>query len=293
MKCDHIDRNVQIYDVNKKNFINVEFERSDSFFIQNQCRFIDSLQNREMFNIFWKEVCDVVIDQYVFEFAIVVSWRNEDIINVRYRIRWNNDNIHWNEFVFKCFVFESSIESTTIKNDFVSLSSLMTNSLIEILSNEISKSMFSSSKELNDEILISIISQFSDKLFQTTFKSLTRFSFEITICKALFKIIAFLFRMICRSAVKFITYETLFRDANWKFITRSRVNQKFTIVTIINWFEFAMILFVDKIVIENMITIRDVDVLKIRVILFVDWFVINNIKIKNVDQIWEFRWWVM
>jgi hypothetical protein len=42
-------------------------------------------------------------------------------------------------------VFKSLIESTTIKNDFVSLSSLMTNSLIEILSNEIS-SMFNSSK---------------------------------------------------------------------------------------------------------------------------------------------------
>ncbi len=43
-------------------------------------------------------------------------------------------------------VFKSSIELTTMKNDFVSLSSSMTNSLIEILSNEISKSMFNSSK---------------------------------------------------------------------------------------------------------------------------------------------------
>jgi hypothetical protein len=43
-------------------------------------------------------------------------------------------------------VFESLIESTTMRNDSVSLSSSMTNSLIEILSNEVSKSMFNSSK---------------------------------------------------------------------------------------------------------------------------------------------------
>jgi hypothetical protein len=43
-------------------------------------------------------------------------------------------------------IFESLIESTTIRNDLVSLSSSMTNSLIEVLSNKISKSMFNSSK---------------------------------------------------------------------------------------------------------------------------------------------------
>jgi membrane-associated HD superfamily phosphohydrolase len=43
-------------------------------------------------------------------------------------------------------VFESSIESTAIKNHFDLLSSLMTNSLIKILSNEISMSMFNFSK---------------------------------------------------------------------------------------------------------------------------------------------------
>ncbi len=150
-------------------------------------------------------------------------------------------------------------------------------------------------EELNDEILFLIVFKLSDKLFQTTFKSLTRFSFEITIRKTLFEIIAFLFRMICRSTVEFITYKTLFRSANRKSITISKINQKFTIVTIIEWFEFAMILFVDKIVIMRMImnTIDNANVLKIRVILFVDWFVIDDIEIKRVDQIWEFRRWVM
>jgi hypothetical protein len=129
-------------------------------------------------------------------------------------------------------------------------------------------------EELNDEILILIIFELNDELFQTTFKSLTQFSFEISIRKALFEVIAFLFRMIRRSAVKFITYETLFRDANWKSIARSRINEKSTIATII--VEFAMILFVDEVVIMSMITIDDVDALKIRVILFIDWFVIDD-----------------
>jgi hypothetical protein len=123
------------------------------------------------------------------------------------------------------------------------------------------------------------------------FKFLTRFLFEITIHKALFEIIAFFFRMICRLIIEFITYETYFRNANWKFIARSKINQKFTIVTII--VEFAMILFIDKVVIMSMITIDDVDVLKIRVILFVDWFVVDDIEVKSVDQIWKFRWWIM
>ncbi len=123
-------------------------------------------------------------------------------------------------------------------------------------------------EELSDEILILIIFEFSDKLFQTTFKSLTRFSFEISIRKALFEVIAFLFRVICWSAVKFITYGTLFQNANWKSISRSRINRKSTIITII--VEFAMILFVDEVVIMNIITIDDVDALKIRVIFFVD-----------------------
>ncbi len=178
-------------------------------------------------------------------------------------------------------VFESSIESTTIRNDSVSLSNSMTNSLIEILSNEISKSMFNSSKNWVMKFSFWLSSNSMINCFKQHFKLLTRFSFEITIRKALFEIIAFLFRMICRSAVEFITYKTLFRDANWKFIARSRINQKFTIVTII--VEFAMILFIDKIVIMSMITIDDVDALKIRVIFFVYWFVVDDIEVENVD----------
>jgi hypothetical protein len=156
VKCDHIDKNIQIYNVDKKDFINIEFEENDSFFIQSQCRFINSLQSRKLFNAFWRKICCVVIDQYVFEFAIVVFWRSENIINVRYRIRWNNNDIHWNGFMFKCFVNEHDNDCESCfqiinridndKNDFVLLSSSMTNSLIEILLNEISKSMFNFSK---------------------------------------------------------------------------------------------------------------------------------------------------
>ncbi len=108
-------------------------------------------------------------------------------------------------------------------------------------------------EKLSDEIFILIVFELSDKLFQMTFKSLTRFSYEIRIRKALFEMIAFLFNMIRRSTVEFITYEVFFRDANRKSITRSRINQEFTIVTIIEWFEFAMILFVDKVMIMNII----------------------------------------
>ncbi len=123
-------------------------------------------------------------------------------------------------------------------------------------------------EKLSDEIFILIIFELNDELFQTTFKSLTRFSFEIAIRKAFFEVIAFLFRIIRWSAVEFITYETLFRNANRKSVARSRINKKSTIVTII--VEFAMILFVDEVVIMNMITIVDVNALKIRVILFID-----------------------
>ncbi len=46
-----------------------------------------------------------------------------------------------------------------------------------------------------------------------------------------------------------------------------------------------MILFVDKIVSMKMImnTINDANVLKIRFILFIDWFVIDDIEIKKID----------
>jgi hypothetical protein len=117
------------------------------------------------------------------------------------------------------------------------------------------------------------------------------FQLRLRFAKRFLKSSRFFFRMICWSAVEFITYETLFRSANWKSFARSRINKKFTIVTII--VEFAMILSVDKVVIMNMITIDDVDVLKIRVIFFIDWFVIDDAIIKKIDQIWEFRRWIM
>jgi hypothetical protein len=54
-----------------------------------------------------------------------------------------------------------------------------------------------------------------------------------------------------------------------------------------------MILFVDEVLIMSVIIIDDVDVLKIRVILFIDWFVIDDVVIKRIDQIWKIRRWIM
>jgi hypothetical protein len=73
VKCDDIDRNFQIYCVDREDLIDVEFERNDSFLIQNQKCFADSLQNRKLFDIFERMISCIVIDQYAFEFAIIVS----------------------------------------------------------------------------------------------------------------------------------------------------------------------------------------------------------------------------
>jgi hypothetical protein len=73
VKCDDIDRNFQIYYVDREDFIDVESERNDSFFIQNQECFADALQDRKLFDIFRRMIRDIVIDQYILELAIVVS----------------------------------------------------------------------------------------------------------------------------------------------------------------------------------------------------------------------------
>ncbi len=73
VKCDDIDRSFQIYCVDREDLIDVESERNDSFLIQNQRCFADSLQNRKLFDIFRRMIRDIVIDQYIFELAIVVS----------------------------------------------------------------------------------------------------------------------------------------------------------------------------------------------------------------------------
>ncbi len=62
VKCDDIDKDFQIYCVDRENFINVEFERNDSFFIQNQKCFADSLQNRKLFDILEQIISCIVID---------------------------------------------------------------------------------------------------------------------------------------------------------------------------------------------------------------------------------------
>jgi hypothetical protein len=73
VKRNHIDRNFQIYCIDERDLIDVEFERNDSFLIQNQRCFVDSLQSRKLFDIFERIISCIVIDQYVFEFAIIVS----------------------------------------------------------------------------------------------------------------------------------------------------------------------------------------------------------------------------
>ncbi len=62
VKCDDIDKNFQIYCVDREDLIDVESERNDSFFIQNQKCFADSLQNRKLFDILERIINCIVID---------------------------------------------------------------------------------------------------------------------------------------------------------------------------------------------------------------------------------------
>jgi hypothetical protein len=45
-----------------------------------------------------------VIDQYIFELTIVISWRDKDDVDVRYRDNKNDYIVFRNKSVFKCFV---------------------------------------------------------------------------------------------------------------------------------------------------------------------------------------------
>jgi hypothetical protein len=62
VKYDDIDKCFQIYCVDREDFVDVEFERNDSFFIQNQKCFADSLQNRKLFDILEQIISCIVID---------------------------------------------------------------------------------------------------------------------------------------------------------------------------------------------------------------------------------------
>jgi hypothetical protein len=73
VKCDDIDRDFQIYCVDREDLIDVESERNDSFLVQSQKCFADSLQDRKLFDTFERMISCIVIDQYVLEFAIIVS----------------------------------------------------------------------------------------------------------------------------------------------------------------------------------------------------------------------------
>jgi hypothetical protein len=91
VKRNHIDEDFQIYCIDERDLIDVESERNDSFLIQNQTCVVDSLQSRKLFDTLERMINCIVIDQYAFEFAIIVSWRREDIVAVWYRIRRNSD----------------------------------------------------------------------------------------------------------------------------------------------------------------------------------------------------------
>jgi hypothetical protein len=146
-------------------------------------------------------------------------------------------------------------------------------------------------EKLSDEIIFLIIFNFDDELLQTTLKFWVRFSFRIAIRKAFFRVFAFLFEMICWSAIQFITYEACFRRTNRKSIARTKVSQEFTIVTIID--RFTTILFIDEVMLDTIDVIAVVDALKIRVLLFIDWLVIDDIDIERIDQWRDIRWWIM
>jgi hypothetical protein len=62
VKCDDIDRCFQIYCVDSEDLVDVESERNDSFLIQNQRCFADSLQSRKLFDIFERIISCIVID---------------------------------------------------------------------------------------------------------------------------------------------------------------------------------------------------------------------------------------
>ncbi len=94
VKRNHIDESFQIYCTDERGLIDVESERNDSFLIQNQKCFADPLQDRKLFDTSERMISCIVIDQYVLEFAIIVSWRREGIVAVWYRIRRNSDVVH-------------------------------------------------------------------------------------------------------------------------------------------------------------------------------------------------------
>jgi 3-deoxy-D-manno-octulosonic acid (KDO) 8-phosphate synthase len=149
---------------------------------------------------------------------------------------------------------------------------------------------------LSDEIIFLTIFSFNNELLQTTLKFWMCFSFWITIRKALFRVFAFFFEVIDWSAIWFITYKADFRKTNRKSIARTRISQEFTIVTIID--RFTTILSIDEVLLVRTIDVIAfvdvcVDVLQINILLFVDWFKVDDADVERIDQWRDIRWWIM
>jgi hypothetical protein len=212
-----------------------------------------------------------VIDQYIFELTIVISWRDKDDINIRYRNNKNDRIVLRNEFMFKCFVSEHVNDCrecldviyrfdenekcfrfvVDFDDEFIIRSFLLWN-IIDDQFFEI----------LSDEFVYFIVFVIDNKLFKTTFKFWTRFVNRVTIDKTFFRFLAFFFDMIRWSTCKFVTYKAYFKCTNREFITRTKVEWESIIVTIVVVEEFTTILTIRK----TLIVRRVIDVLKIRMI---------------------------
>jgi hypothetical protein len=173
-----------------------------------------------------------MIDQYIFKFTIVISWRDKDDVDISYRNNKNDYIIFRDEFVFKCFVskhvndcreclnviyrFDEDEECfkfvVNFDDEFIIRSFLLwdiiDDQLFEILS---------------DEFVYFIVFVIDNKLLKTTFKFWACFVCRITMNKTLFRFLAFFFDMIRWSTCKFITYEAYFKCTNRKSIARTRI----------------------------------------------------------------------
>ncbi len=168
------------------------------------CR-CDSLQNRELFDIFWEKVYSVVINQYIFELTIVISRREKNDVNIQYRNNENNRIIFWDEFVFKYFVnknvnncrecfnvvyqFNENKKCLKFVVDFCDEFIMRDFLLWNIIDNQ----FFAI---LNDEFVYVIVFVIDNKLLKTTFKFWTFFVCRVTIDKTFFRFFAFFFDMI-------------------------------------------------------------------------------------------------
>jgi hypothetical protein len=238
-----------------------------------------------------KKICRVVIDQYIFEFTIVIFWRDKNDVNVWYQDKKDDRIIFRDESVFKylvskhfndcrecfdviyrfnedekCFKFVVIFDDEFIIRNFI-LWDIIDDQFFEIL---------------NEEFVYFIIFVIDNKLFKTTFQFWTCFVCRITIDKTFFRFLAFFFDMIRWSTCRFITYKAYFR------CTRTRIKRKSIVVTIFE--EFTTILSICEAIIVKWV----IDVLKIRMICwFICCFSIDDINAERINKERRIHWWIM